>query len=179
MGAFQQMAISNTSSVPSGRGVSPPKPRSRTPAAPDYWRELGGALGLSAVDLSRLRSGKSLARAGVVFHIVADDDEDAGRSADAALTARLNVSLPLMVDAIAGDRLLRLLQTNPLTAQTLGLVIAAGPLGELTLVSTLSTPHAHEMALWIDAAAWLAQNILGAASQQAAGADDHSTRPAP
>jgi hypothetical protein len=163
------MVMSSKTTPTRSAFVSPQRPR-RVGAMPDYrayWAELAAALGLPAADAMRLRSERSLVRAGVVFRIVADD-EAADPSRDGLMPARLTVSLPLLVDAMDRGHLLRLLQTHALMAQTVGLVVAAGPMGELNLVATLSVQRPQEMARWIDAAAWLAQSIVGDASASAA-----------
>lgn len=142
--------------------MSPALPR-RAATARDYWTELAAGLGLGAADAMRLRSERSLVRAGVVFHIVPDDEAASG-ARDTPMPAGLTVSLPLPVEDVERGHLLRLLQTNALMAKTVGLVVSAGPMGEINLVGTVSVQRPQEMARWIDAAAWLAQSILGDAS---------------
>jgi hypothetical protein len=148
----------SNATLPAGRH---PSRAGRPLTPPDYWDELGEALGLGAVDLHGLRRERSLVRSGVVFRVVLDD---AGSDLAAGVDRRagLAVSLPLKVCDMDRDHLLRLLQTNALMAQTVGLVIAAGPLGELNLVGTLGPQGPQTMARWIDAAAWMAQSMLGA-----------------
>jgi hypothetical protein len=147
-----------------GSRMIAPAQRARQQPQPDYWAALAAVLGLSEGDSRALQAAKSLVRAGVYFHIVPDEDAQDIDVAQGHLSAGLAVSLPLRIEQIAPDHLLRLLQSNALMAQTLGLVFAAGPVGELMLVSTLSTRRPHEMAAWIDAAAWQAQNVLVGAS---------------
>jgi hypothetical protein len=160
--------VMSSKTTPTQSGGARLPPARRTRAVQDYWAELSAALGLGAADALQLRSERSLVRAGVVFRIVADDDA-AAPSRDGLMPARLTVSLPLLVNAMDRGHLLRLLQANALMVQTIGLVAAAGPVGELNLVATLSAQRPQEMARWIDAAAWLAQSIVGDASVPAAG----------
>jgi hypothetical protein len=160
------MVMSGKTTLTQSSGARLPPPR-RGGAMQGYWAELAAALGLGAADAMRLRSERSLVRAGVVFRIVADD-EAAAPSRDGLMPARLTVSLPLLVNTMDRGHLLRLLQANALMVQTIGLVVAAGPMGELNLVATLSAQRPQEMARWIDAAAWLAESIIGDARASAA-----------
>jgi hypothetical protein len=166
---FAKVAMFNAT-FPAGQEPARAGHRAATPltqprAKPDYWDELADALAPSAVDVQRLRREHSLVRAGVLFRIVAEDEGGEQQAAG------LMVSLPLRVCEMDRDHLLRLLQTNALMAQTVGLVVGAGSLGELALVGTLGPQGPQAMVRWIEAAAWLAQSMLGGASPPSGAAE--------